>query len=75
MDSFDAFLKSLRADQDRLRDEMQPYESGGYRLLRRSPTGELQDITDQRIAQIRREIDSIESAIKFAILQQEMRRA
>ena len=69
-DSFEAFLKALRTDQDRLREDMRPYESGGYLLLRRAPTGELQDVTDQYVAKIKRDIDSIDGAIEFVMAQQ-----
>jgi hypothetical protein len=69
-DSFEAFLKALRTDQDRLREDMRPYESAGYLLLRRAPTGELQDVTDQYVAKIKRDIDSIDGAIEFVMAQQ-----
>ena len=70
-DSCDAFVKTLRTDQDRrLQEDMRPYESGGYRLLRCAPTGELQEITDQYVAKIKRDIDSIDRAIEFVIAQQ-----
>jgi hypothetical protein len=73
--AFEAFVKKLRSDQVRLLEEMQPYEAQGYRLLRREPTGGLQDITDQHVAKIKRDIISIEKAIEFVIAQKGSRRA
>jgi hypothetical protein len=45
-------------------------ESAGYLLLRRAPTGELQDVTDQYVAKVKRDIDSIDGAIEFVMAQQ-----
>ena len=74
-DALEAFVKTLRHDQARLLMEMQPYESQGYRLLSRDPAGETQDITEQHVAKIKRDIIGIEKAIEFVIAQKGSRRA
>lgn len=70
-----AFIKSLRADQDQLRAELEPYKSGKMRVGK-APLGvPMQDCTQERIAEIEEEIASIQRTIDAVIAEQGLRDA
>jgi hypothetical protein len=60
------FLHNARADQLRLRNELSAYAPNGtLRLWQGQSTDNLQDVTDERVAAIRRELARIDSTIQF----------
>jgi hypothetical protein len=65
-----AFIKSLRADQDRLRAELEPYESGRSQVRTRPYGGEWRDITAETIATMKGEIASLQRTIDNVITEQ-----
>jgi hypothetical protein len=65
-----AFLKSLRAEQDELRTELERYEAGGMRVGTRPYGGEWRDTTDETIASIKGEIASLQRTIDNVIAEQ-----
>lgn len=67
------FIKGLRAEQDRLRAELEPYETGGRRERTRPYGGEWGDTTDATIAQIKGEIASLQRTIDNVIAEQGLR--
>jgi hypothetical protein len=68
--SFDSCVRGLRADQQRLREELRGYEAGTMHVGVRPFGGNWTDITERRIAAIKGEIDSLESTIEFVTTQQ-----
>jgi hypothetical protein len=60
----EAFLDHLREMIVALKKELAPYESGTLRVAQRPPNGEWVDITEERVAQIKREIASVENTLK-----------
>jgi hypothetical protein len=72
---FEAFVRGLKSEQDRLRDKMEPYESGRVRIARGHVGGSLLDITAETIEDIGREIARIERTIQFVTAWQEGRNA
>jgi hypothetical protein len=70
-----AFIKSLRAEQDELRAELEPYEMGGMRVGEKPPGGAWRDTTAERIAQIKGEIASLQRTIDNVIAEQGLRDA
>jgi hypothetical protein len=64
------FIKGLRAEQDRLRTELEPYETGGMRVGTRPYGGVWGDTTDATIAQIKGEIASLQRTIDKVIAEQ-----
>jgi hypothetical protein len=56
-----AFIKGLRADQDKLLAELVPYESATMHVSRGQLGGPMQDFTAERIATIKGEIASLQS--------------
>ncbi len=69
------FVKALRAEQDRLRAELGPYEDGTMRVGRRSPGGIWEDFTEERIATINGEVASLQRTIDRVIAEQGLRDA
>jgi hypothetical protein len=69
------FIKGLRAEQDRLRAELEPYEIGGMRVGTRPSGGVWGDTTDATIAQIKGEITSLQRTIDKVIAEQGLRDA
>jgi hypothetical protein len=67
------FIKGLRAEQDRLRAELEPYETGGWRVGTRPYGGVWGDTTDTTIAQIKDEIASLQRTIDNVIVEQRLR--
>ncbi len=59
-----SFIDGLRLDQAKLRDELRPYEAGTMRVGRGPPNGPMEDFTDERIATIKGEIESIEKTVR-----------
>ncbi len=65
-----AFIKNLRARQDKLRAELDPYESRGWRVGKGPAGGPMQDCTDETIATIKGEIASIQRTINHVVAEQ-----
>lgn len=66
------FVKSLRADQDRLRAELEPYETGKMRVRTRPPGGVWGDTTEATITQIKGEIASLQRTIDRVTAEQNL---
>jgi hypothetical protein len=64
------FIKRLRAEQDKLRTELEPYESGGMRVGTRPYGGEWRDTTDETIRTMKGEIASLQKTIDSVIVDQ-----
>ncbi len=64
-DLVDAFVQRRRADQTRLRVELQTYESIGMRLWTGRSVDRLRDITEERISEIGHELAEIETTIEL----------
>jgi hypothetical protein len=64
-DLVDAFVQRRRADQTRLRVELQSYESIGMRLWTGRSVDRLRDITEERISAIGHELAEIETTIEL----------
>jgi hypothetical protein len=62
-ESWIAFVRELRTRQGELREELRPYEAGAMRVGRGPTGGTMRDITDERIATIKREIASLQRVI------------
>jgi len=69
-DTWYAFIKNLRARQDELRAELEPYESGTMQVGTRPYGGEWRDTTAETINTIKGEIASIERTIQNVIAEQ-----
>jgi hypothetical protein len=69
------FIKNLRAKQDGLRAELEPYESGTMHVGTRPYGGEWRDTTEETIASIKGEIASLERVIRSVITEQGLRDA
>ncbi len=69
------FIKGLRAEQERLRAELRPYEDGTMRVGRRPPGGIWEDFTEERIATINGEIGSLQRTIDRVIAEQGLHNA
>lgn len=66
-DLFDSFIKRCRADQAELRHELHSYPpTGAMRLWTGRSQDELRDITEERVAAIKREHARIQATIDFA---------
>jgi hypothetical protein len=61
---WEAFYDHLRKKIAELRDELVPYEEGTFEVARRPHGGDWENITKSRIAQIKREIESLENTLK-----------
>jgi hypothetical protein len=66
------FIKGLRAEKDRLRAELEPYETGKMRVGTRPRGGVWGDTTDATIAQIKGEIASLRRTIDRVITEQKL---
>jgi hypothetical protein len=64
------FIKNLRKEQDALRAELEPYESGTMRIARGPMGGPMQDFTAERISAIKGEIASLQRTIDHVIAEQ-----
>lgn len=62
----DGFVRHCREEQERLRQELAPYESGSMRVRRGPMGGLMEDFTAERIEQIKREIANLDFAIQRA---------
>ena len=60
---WEAFFDYLRGKIAELHTELAPYEGGSMTVGKRPHGGDWEDITDSRIAQIKREIASIENVL------------
>jgi len=69
------FIKGLRAEQDKLHAELDPYLTEGVRVRRVLGNGSMQDFTDERIAAIKGEIASLQRTIDNVIAEQGLRNA
>lgn len=58
-----------RAEQSKLREQLAPLESGSMHIGQRKPGSAWEDITAQRIKEIRGEIASLEAAIGIVLSQ------
>ena len=66
-DLLDAFVKRCRAEQERLLAELRLYSPAGVmRLWRGRSLDTLREVTEDRIAQIERELAQLEATIEFA---------
>jgi hypothetical protein len=65
----DAFVEQCRDEQQRLREELAPYEAGTMRVSRGPLGGPWEEFTAERIETIKREIASLQVAIDFAVAQ------
>lgn len=61
---WEAFFGHLPGMIANLKNELAPYETGTMQVAKRPYGGEWVDITQERIAQIKREIASIENTLK-----------
>ena len=67
-DMFDAFVDKCRNDQAQLRNELRSYPPLGPMRVWVGPSDEdLQEITNDSIAKIKREIANIEATIEFVM--------
>lgn len=64
---FNAFVSKLQAEQQALRRELAPYEAGKIRVLSGPSGGPKDDITAERIRQIKNEIATKGHMIKILI--------
>jgi hypothetical protein len=64
------FIKALRAEQDKLRAELEPYENGTLLIGKGRPGSPLGDCTDETIATIKGEIASLQRTIDRVISEQ-----
>jgi hypothetical protein len=65
-----AFIKALRAEQDELHEDLDRYETGGMRVGTRPYGGEWRDITNATTASIKKEIASLQRTIDHVIAEQ-----
>jgi predicted transcriptional regulator len=70
MVDWDAFVKELRSRQQKLREELRPYEDGTMRVWRGPRGATPTDITDERISTIKGEIASLQRTIDQVIAEQ-----
>jgi hypothetical protein len=66
------FITGLRAEQDGLRAELEPYETGKMRVQTRPLGGVWGDTTDATIVQIKDEIASLQRTIGRVIAEQKL---